>query len=333
MSGQDVTTAVHQLARAAHSMIPTAVGTGISLLGEDGSRNTIASTDTAVDVADTLQYELGTGPCLSAWTTGQTQRIDDTTTDPRWTAWQAAAAGTGIRSVLSAPMVCLDRRLGVLKVYAITPGAFGRAEERLLGLLADAAAGLLGADQAVDAPALLSAPWERALNSRELIGLAVGVLMTRDHLNPETARAALVEGACTQDRGLAEVATEVVDAALDHEQASRLQATMTAASINRQDLWMRLVSLGGDIREFEVDAYVHHALLLPQFQRDLLAHAANEILDDIAPPRASYTSDALAGLTSSPGHGGQDDEAFPAAETEGTDDDGPEAPRPHPDRT
>lgn len=306
LSAQDVSTAVHQLARAAHLMIPTAGGAGVSLLDEHGTRSTIASTDSAVEVADALQYELGTGPCLSAWATGQIQRVDDTTTDPRWAAWQAAAVRTGIRSVLSVPLVCRGRRWGTLKAYATAPGAFGEAEERLLGLLADAAATLLGAAPVVDAPLCQSAPWEEALDSRELVGLAAAVLMARDHLSPETARAALVEEAGTQDRGVAEVATAVVDAAVGHEQAHRLQATMTSAFINRQDLWLRHFSLGGNVKEFEIDAYVHQALLLPQSQRDLLAHAANDLLDEIAPPRASYTSEALGSLTTSTGKGGQD---------------------------
>lgn len=333
LSVQDVSTAVHQLARAAHEMIPTAAGTGVSLLDEDGARGTIASTDSAVEVADALQYELGMGPCLSAWTTGQIQRIDDTTADPRWAAWQAAAAEAGIRSVLSAPLVCRGRHSGSLKAYATAPGAFGKAEERLLGLLADAAATLLEAAQSVDTPVRLAAPWEEALDARELMGLAAGVLMARDHLTPETARAALAEAAGTQDRGVAEVATAVVDAAVGHEQAHRLQATMTSAFINRQDLWLRHFSLGGNVKEFEIDAYVHQALLLPQFQRDLLAHAANDILDEIAPPRASYTSEALAGLTSSARNGGQDDEASSAAKSAGTDHEGPDAPGPFPQGT
>jgi putative methionine-R-sulfoxide reductase with GAF domain len=330
LSAQEAVTAAHQLTRAAHQMIPTAAGTGISLLDEDGARSTIASTGTAVEAADALQYELGMGPCLSAWTTGRIQRIDDTTADPRWAAWQSAAAEAGIRSALSAPLLCRDRRLGSLKVYATTPDAFGDAEERLLRLLADATATLLGAARAVDVPVRRSTPWEEALDPHELMGLAAGVLMARDHLTPETARAALVDGASTLDRGLAEVATEVVDAAVGHEQASRLQATMAAAFINRRDLWLRHFSLGGDVREFEVDAYVHHALLLPQFQRDLLAEAANDILDEIAPPRASYTSEALGGLTASTGDGAQDDGASPAVDTEGADLGGPEAPGPFP---
>ncbi|GAA1760764.1 GAF domain-containing protein [Kocuria aegyptia] len=332
LSVQDVAAAMHHLACAAQQGVPDASGTGISLLDEDGTGSVVASTGTAAGAAGALQHGLGTSPCLSARTTGEVQRIDDTGTDSRWPKWQSAAAGVGIRSALSTPLVRRGHRLGALTVHASTPGAFGAAEERLLGLLADAAATLLGAAHAVDAPVRLSIPWEETLDPRELMGLAAGVLMARDQLTPEAARAALAEEAGTQDRGVAEVAAATVDAAVGHEQARRLQATMTTAFISRHDLWLRHFSLGGNVKEFEIDAYLHQAMLLPQFQRDLLAHAANDILEEIAPPRASYTSEALAGLASSLSIGGKDDEASPAADAEGPDRRDPDAPSPFPRR-
>lgn len=210
LSEQDATTAVHQLARAAHQMLPSAAGAGASLLDEDGTRVTTAATDAVVEAADALQYELRQGPCLSAWATREPQRVDDTAVDPRWARWQAHAAEAGIRSVLSVPLAYRGDGQGALKVYATTPGAFGDAEERLLILLAEAAATLLGAAQPVDAPARLSAALQEALASREVIGLATGVLMAREHLDPERARSRLLEKARTQGRRVTEVAAEVL---------------------------------------------------------------------------------------------------------------------------
>jgi GAF domain-containing protein len=208
---QDATTAVHQLALAAQQVIGSATGAGVSLLDEHGTRTSTASTDTVVGAADAAQYELGVGPCLSAWATQEPQRIQDTTTDPRWAAWQAAAAAAGIRSALSVPLVYRGRALGAMKVYAASPAAFGDPEQRLLGLLADAAATLLGAAQPVDAPVRLSATLKDAMASRERVGLATGVLMARQRLGPEAARSVLLEEARTQGRPVAQVAAEILD--------------------------------------------------------------------------------------------------------------------------
>lgn len=76
------------------------------------------------------------------------------------------------------------------------------------------------------------------------------------------------------------------DDAIGYEQARRLRATTAAAGIGGGHLWLYYFGLGGDVSEFEGDAYLHHSLLLPRLQRDLLAQAANEILADLAPPQA-----------------------------------------------
>lgn len=113
--------------------------------------------------------------------------------------------------MLSVPLVYRGRELGALKVYATAPGAFGDAEERLLGLFADAVATLLGAAQSTEAPVRLSASLKAALASRETIALVTGVLMARDQLSPEAARALLLERARTEGRRVGEVAAEVLD--------------------------------------------------------------------------------------------------------------------------
>ena len=100
----------------------------------------------------------------------------------------------------------------------------------------------------------------------------------------------------------------VDDAAVGYEQARRLRATMAAADIDRGRLWLYYFGLGGDVSEFEVDAYLHHSLLLPRLQRDVLAQAANEILADLAPPMAPYACEVRDEKTDPPAQ-----EAAPAS--------------------
>ncbi|MFW6186637.1 MAG: GAF domain-containing protein [Actinomycetota bacterium] len=158
LSTQDATAAVHQLARAAHRMVPAAAGAGVSLIDETGTRVTAAATDTVVEAADALQYELGQGPCLSAWATREPQHVADTAQDPRWTRWQAAAA---------------------------------------------------------DAPVRLSASLKAALQSRETVALAAGVLMSRRGLDAEAAREALLADARARGRSVAESAADVLETGRD----------------------------------------------------------------------------------------------------------------------
>ncbi|MCC9205962.1 hypothetical protein [Arthrobacter sp. zg-Y769] len=55
---------------------------------------------------------------------------------------------------------------------------------------------------------------------------------------------------------------------------------------------MRYFSIGGAAGEYEVDAYINGSLSLPPLQRDILAHAANELIDQLpARPRAPYCAE------------------------------------------
>lgn len=211
LSTEDAQSAVQQLAYVVDRMCPTAAGAGISLLDEDGSRTTAAATDDVVAEADDQQYALRQGPCLSAWATGQVQRIDDTTRDSRWPRWQPEAARLGIRSVLSAPLIYKQQHPGALKVYATTPNAFEDADEQMLALISGAVATLIGAAQPADAPTRLSDSLKTALRSRDTVALACGVIMAREGLGHDAARAALLDRARTQGRRVTDVAAEVVD--------------------------------------------------------------------------------------------------------------------------
>jgi GAF domain-containing protein len=50
------------------------------------------------------------------------------------------------------------------------------------------------------------------------------------------------------------------------------------------DLWMAYLDMGGTCDVADVEAYLHGLLLLPQLQRDILAHAVNELLDELGAP-------------------------------------------------
>ncbi len=67
--------------------------------------------------------------------------------------------------------------------------------------------------------------------------------------------------------------------------------TMREAGLGLDQVWFHYFSLGGDAGMFEVEAFLHHALRLPQLQRDMLAHAVNELIRFSPPLRAPYSSD------------------------------------------
>lgn len=44
-------------------------------------------------------------------------------------------------------------------------------------------------------------------------------------------------------------------------------------------MWLPAFRFGSEVGEVEIEAYLHHALGLSRFERDLLAHAGNELVD------------------------------------------------------
>lgn len=215
LSQEASTHAVHQLAQVARELIDSAAGAGVTLLEAEGRTMTTAATDPLVEAADDLQYEVGEGPCLSALATGTVQRADDTAEDVRWPGWSAVARTMGVRSMLSTPLVVRGEVLGALKVCAPTADAFSDQDEHMLGLLACAAATLLGAGQATDAPQRLSDALQEELRDRQSVDMAVGILMERCDLDQGPARALVQEQALRSGRPVPELARRILERGSD----------------------------------------------------------------------------------------------------------------------
>ncbi|MDR6508405.1 hypothetical protein [Arthrobacter oryzae] len=80
------------------------------------------------------------------------------------------------------------------------------------------------------------------------------------------------------------------------KQRRQLRAELQAVDITVGKLWLNYFSIGGAVGEYEVEAYLQGLLSLPRMQRDLLAMAANELIDSVPRLRAPYADD----LTESP---------------------------------
>ena len=55
------------------------------------------------------------------------------------------------------------------------------------------------------------------------------------------------------------------------------------AQLTAEDLWIHYYGVGGNLGVFELDAYLHGVCSLPQSERNTVALALNELIDE--PPR------------------------------------------------
>jgi GAF domain-containing protein len=215
LSEETVQTALTLVTSLAHdTMGPGTIGAGVSVLDAEGRRTSSAATSDLVAAADGLQYELEQGPCLAAWAGRAVVRVDDTVTDPRWPGWCQRAAGLGLRSVLSAPLVAGDAGLGAIKVYADRPGAYDERSQRLLSMFAGQAAVLLANVRTVQDARRLTEELRQALHARDVIAMAKGALMASEQVGEDAAFALLMSLAAREHRSLHEVAASVTAASV-----------------------------------------------------------------------------------------------------------------------
>jgi hypothetical protein len=71
----------------------------------------------------------------------------------------------------------------------------------------------------------------------------------------------------------------------EEEQRRMVAACFARTGLTVEQLWLRYFALGGDVSQFELDAFLQGLMTLPRMQRDMIAHAVNERLDEVTGPR------------------------------------------------
>jgi hypothetical protein len=76
------------------------------------------------------------------------------------------------------------------------------------------------------------------------------------------------------------------------EAQRELNEAFAGSKLTVEELWLRYFALGGDVGKVEVEAYLAGLMPVSSLQHNILAHAINERLDELGPPRrAPYRSD------------------------------------------
>ncbi|MFC3300572.1 hypothetical protein FJV46_08765 [Arthrobacter agilis] len=82
-------------------------------------------------------------------------------------------------------------------------------------------------------------------------------------------------------------------------QSATARTAMRASSLSLREVHLHYLNSGGSADEFELDAYLHDLVNLPRDERDCIAQAVNELIDDLLadglaglPPRADYSDSA-----------------------------------------
>ena len=178
LSEHTLDSALQRVAQLAADSVDGSDMAGVALVSE-GLIFTGGASEELVEEIDSFQYATAQGPCLDALRNADLQRIDSTSSEARWPAFCAKAAGKGIESVLSCPLVVDGDSIGSLNLYARAKESFVALDGDSLGGFARQASISVANAQALEECRELSVRLHRDLESAELIGQSTGVLMER----------------------------------------------------------------------------------------------------------------------------------------------------------
>lgn len=183
---------VERVVDAARSVVPGADVVSVVLRNPEGKLDTVAASDPTAQEADALQDKVGEGPSHTAMHRSGVGVTMGRMRDPAvpWPEFgERAADELGFGAALSTGMFPGGEppRFGALNFYSWSAGGLDAADRDHALVLAAHAATAISAVQARTAAELREAQLHEALQSRDVIGQAKGVLMERRGLTAEEA--------------------------------------------------------------------------------------------------------------------------------------------------
>jgi GAF domain-containing protein len=179
----DVDETMRRVAHVACTIIDGCDFCSVSELARDTIR-TRGANDVRGEQIDRIQYDTRQGPCWVAATEREPLVYTaNTSLDDRWPDFSRRTANeVGVFSLLACRLVVGDppRALGALNMYGAGPAAFDSADMQVAMLLAAVTGVLLDASQR-------EAQLTAALETRGLIGQAMGILMAQSELTSDEA--------------------------------------------------------------------------------------------------------------------------------------------------
>jgi GAF domain-containing protein len=160
---------------------------GVTLQRATGPTTAAFHGDCALPL-DRAQYAADDGPCLTAYRTGKTVAVESIADErDRWPKFAEAAGECGIVSSLSLPLALKTEIVGALNLYASQPLMLDEARVHLASLFAEQAALAVTNAELYFKTYTLTQNLMLALENRERIGQAKGILATRLGLTMDDA--------------------------------------------------------------------------------------------------------------------------------------------------
>lgn len=179
----DLDATLRNITRAAVEVMPDVSYASITVKHKDGTLSTSAPTDPLVLPLDAAQYEFQEGPCYEAATDTMHVTSPHLADDDRFRRYGPVAVAAGIQAQAGIRLFDSRDSNGALNLYSERPGSFQDLEALGQLFVHQSAVALAYARQVTQL--------QEAVQTRQLIGQAVGVTMERFDLDEARAFAFL----------------------------------------------------------------------------------------------------------------------------------------------
>jgi len=186
-------------------------GAGLTLMRDDQTRDVVYVSDRHIEAIEDLQYVLGEGPSIEAYTTGRPVLEPDLDQATRWTEFTRGAYSDGIRAVFALPLRIGAARIGTMTLYRQRPGMPSDDELANAFLLADIATEIVLDLQAHVPPGSLHEQLADALPYGPRVHQATGIIAAQLNTTVQTALVRLRAHAFATGRPLSAITADVVD--------------------------------------------------------------------------------------------------------------------------
>jgi GAF domain-containing protein len=201
---QNLDETLQTIVEVARNSVPQFDHVGIATLQKKGRVETRAFTGDLVLRLDGIQYGLREGPCSAALQGTDAVSVSSLRREQRWPRYVPLAQASGVRSQMALKLYLEKGTLGGINFYSTISDDVSPEAQGLARLFATHAAIALG--HAHERETL-----NAGLQTRKVIGQAIGILMERYEMNEDRAFAFLVRASSHANIKLRAVAQELVD--------------------------------------------------------------------------------------------------------------------------
>jgi GAF domain-containing protein len=172
---------------------------------------TVVSTSPVAEEIDQAQYDSDSGPCLDASRQQRVVSVPSMADGVNWAQFRGAALSHRVHASLSLPMVTRVQSVGALNLYGQRTDSFSDVDHESARLFAAQAAVAVWNARAFQHTREVVTHLEVALETRDLIGQAKGVIMANEKVTADDAFAILRTASQRRNVKLRDLAADVAD--------------------------------------------------------------------------------------------------------------------------